>query len=486
MDLNPTAVELARVSLWLNVIYEGAEVPWFGPRLAVGNSLIGARRQVYGADDVKSGAYREKPARPLAPDGAATAGRQRLPLAAARRGHGRLRRRQGDRRAGPRCGQGHQGVAQGLHGQDHRRRVGDPASPLRPRRRRCGPPTWPSAAASWRRHGRKSPCGGSRGQGSGIRDQGQCALTIADRERIFATLSRPTSPYRRLKLALDYWCSLWFWPIPEAGKLPSRSEFLNEMAEIFAGSGEEPDFDRPAIQFDLFPEAAPPRQTSFGELRPVSADMLKDAFPRLRLADEIAAAQRFHHWELAFPEVFADNGGFDLTAGEPTLGVGSSCDEAGLLSDYDPLIAVRKMSASEIAEQRPAQLDTERVVRKPTLRNSSRQRRQELPERDGQLPAAGGQAEPLQVLRDPLLGDRLTGRHRRIPASGGAVRRSKGWRASSQAYLRLRAHFQFHNELKLFADVHHQTKYSVNVYAANTADRLHIRPHCQSVPSRHG
>lgn len=39
VDLNPTAIELARVSIWLNIIYRDAPAPWFGARLAVGNSL---------------------------------------------------------------------------------------------------------------------------------------------------------------------------------------------------------------------------------------------------------------------------------------------------------------------------------------------------------------------------------------------------------------------------------------------------------------
>ena len=47
IDLNPVAVELAEVSLWLNTIYEGGYVPWFGSNIVNGNSLIGARRQVY-------------------------------------------------------------------------------------------------------------------------------------------------------------------------------------------------------------------------------------------------------------------------------------------------------------------------------------------------------------------------------------------------------------------------------------------------------
>jgi type II restriction/modification system DNA methylase subunit YeeA len=47
IDMNPTAVELAEVSLWLNVIGGDDAVPWFGNQLICGNSLIGARRQVF-------------------------------------------------------------------------------------------------------------------------------------------------------------------------------------------------------------------------------------------------------------------------------------------------------------------------------------------------------------------------------------------------------------------------------------------------------
>jgi hypothetical protein len=52
VDLNPVAVELAQISLWLNTIYEGHPIPWFGAQLAVGNSLIGARRQVFSREQV--------------------------------------------------------------------------------------------------------------------------------------------------------------------------------------------------------------------------------------------------------------------------------------------------------------------------------------------------------------------------------------------------------------------------------------------------
>ena len=59
VDLNPVARELAEVSLWLNCVHRGGHVPWFGYQLVCGNSLVGARRQVFpttmlGAENRKS------------------------------------------------------------------------------------------------------------------------------------------------------------------------------------------------------------------------------------------------------------------------------------------------------------------------------------------------------------------------------------------------------------------------------------------------
>ena len=85
VDLNPVAVELAEVSLWLNAIYgedqtdasglpKPAHVPWFGYQLFAGNSLIGARQEVYSIEMLMHGAnpvwYETEPRRldPLNPD----------------------------------------------------------------------------------------------------------------------------------------------------------------------------------------------------------------------------------------------------------------------------------------------------------------------------------------------------------------------------------------------------------------------------------
>ncbi|MCK9895052.1 hypothetical protein [Frankia sp. AgB32] len=54
VDLNPAGIELAEVSLWLNTMHPGMRAPWFGLHLRRGNSLIGARRAIYSAEDVTS------------------------------------------------------------------------------------------------------------------------------------------------------------------------------------------------------------------------------------------------------------------------------------------------------------------------------------------------------------------------------------------------------------------------------------------------
>ena len=52
VDLNPVAVELAEVSLWLNALSDDRFVPWFGLQLHCGNSLIGARRETFPSESL--------------------------------------------------------------------------------------------------------------------------------------------------------------------------------------------------------------------------------------------------------------------------------------------------------------------------------------------------------------------------------------------------------------------------------------------------
>ena len=67
---------------------------------------------------------------------------------------------------------------------------------------------------------------------------------------------RSSSVYRRLKLVMNYWCALWFWPIEKADLLPSRHEMLLELSLILEGNV----FDttpQTREQLSIFPETKP-------------------------------------------------------------------------------------------------------------------------------------------------------------------------------------------------------------------------------------
>ena len=57
---------------------------------------------------------------------------------------------------------------------------------------------------------------------------------ILERE-LFSKDLRNSSPYRRLKAVMDYWCALWFWPIAEAELVPERDEWWMQLELIVRG-----------------------------------------------------------------------------------------------------------------------------------------------------------------------------------------------------------------------------------------------------------
>src|SRR5690606_36353261 len=136
-------------------------------------------------------------------------------------------------------------------------------------------------------------------------------------QELYSYEVRNSSPYRRLKLAMDYWCALWFWPIEEADLLPSRDEYLMELellltSDIYETTGVHE-------QTHLFPDTMP-KQLAMelrDELGFVDVDRLCEKRPRLELAQELAERYRFHHWELELADLFAERGGFDLVLGNP-------------------------------------------------------------------------------------------------------------------------------------------------------------------------
>lgn len=358
IDLNPVAVELAEVSLWLNTIYEGGFVPWFGTQLVNGNSLIGARRQVYRIENMQSTSkgmrwYEMEP--------------QRISL-----GTKRMPRKQ---------------VYHFLLGDPGMCKYSDKViKSLEPDKikemvkwnKKFTEPVTDDEIITllrlstaidelWEAQIRLRKEVDAKTQDSlsifGYTDDTvDSRTTIRQKDKIFKELyksehMRNAGPYARLKFAMDYWCALWFWPIDKADLLPTRSEFLFDMSLILEGTMAAVNITDSAKdgQFSLFPtemeQMALDIIDTYGTDTIVDIPRLRQENPRLDLAAQIADKNKFMHWELEFADLFAERGGFDLVIGNPPW-IKITWNEQSVLSDRQPMFAVKKLSASETAKYR--------------------------------------------------------------------------------------------------------------------------------------
>src|SRR5262249_12701775 len=117
--------------------------------------------------------------------------------------------------------------------------------------------------------------------------------TTAEKDRTWAQemLSesvRASSPYRRLKLVMDYWCALWFWPIEQAELLPDREEFLADVAWVLDTHVVAPP-PEPGTQIQMFATTAPDEGKQLAmEYGFVDLNRLVARSPRLQLVEKLA------------------------------------------------------------------------------------------------------------------------------------------------------------------------------------------------------
>lgn len=529
VDLNPVAVELAEVSLWLNAIYGEEEngqplparVPWFGYQLFAGNSLIGARHQVYNAAALKKGAkpawhdepprrvtasaprradeiwhfllpdpgmanYGDKDAKKLYPADFDRLKSWRKAFCAPLAEHEIARLQQLSQRVQELWTEHIQALAR------DRARTEDAVT------------VWPETA---QKSQEKSASDVDAASASSYQNR----ISRAEKEQIRqqGLLNEDgdlATPFRRLKLVMDYWCALWFWPITRSEELPSREQWWMEVGAILEGNVIDVTpqaqlvFSQPANQtsgggvnlvfgddsapvfqkvqpslegFDNQPELQAASNTpaiatalhdKLGQLR---ISKLREHFSNIKLVEGIAEQRRFMHWELCFADVLLQRGGFDLILGNPPW-LKVEWNEAGILGERNPVFAVRKISASDLAKLR-----AEAFAQFPGLQADWLQELEE---------AEGTQAFLNAVQNYPLLKGVQTNLYKCFmplawsltSAQGvagllhpeGPYDDPKGGNLREAVYARLRRHFQFVNEAHLFAEVHNLTKYSVNIYGA--------------------
>lgn len=463
VDLNPVAVELAEVSLWLNTIYPNGFVPWFGTQLVNGNSLIGARRQCYRVSSLQATSkglrwYEKAP--------------ERVPLGTERK-RGKLAT------------------------QIYHFLLGDPGmcsytdkviKQLEPAKIKFLN-TWNKAFTApycdddietlkklsktidklWKdqislRQQLKQQTHDSLSVFKFNDDEPDSHTSIRTKDQMLRTMYRSENAknagaYARLKFAMDYWCALWFWPIDKADLLPSRSEFLNDMYMILVG---------------LYSTSSDSQQLSWLDgdsdeedtdiLLQVNLDDLCALLPRLKLARTIAQQNHFMHWELEFAHVFAERGGFDLMIGNPPW-IKIEWNEQGVLADANPMFAVKKLTATQTTHERQTALENAHTHSMYFAEYEMLSGEQNFLNVVQNYPALKGQQTNLFKCFLPLSWEKTN--ESGIAAfvhPEGVYDDPKGGALREMLYPRLRYHFQFANERKLFPEVDHHTQFSLNVY----------------------
>ena len=480
VDLNPVAVELAEVSLWLNSIFAPEQgrafVPWFSQQLVNGNSLIGARRQIYRVSQLQSSKLptgtgrKAKPTRlwhdhapeELAWDAALPADgifHFLLPdpgMAA----YSDKVIKELEPEAIERCKRWNKAFVGEAFTEaqiDHLLRLSKLVDELWQewaremtalRQRTTDPlPVW------------EDP--------TGIVEAAWTPLRLKDRIHDQEVLGKGvlnTNARLRLKWAMDYWVALWFWPIRQAVMLPSRDEWLFELSMIL-GDLEQGITAEPG-QMNMFPDTQPKQlAVDFSDQHGfVNVNKLLEDFERLRQVQAVRERIRPLHWDLEFADLLA-GGGFDLIVGNPPW-LKVAWEEKGVIGDSDPMVLIRKVSANELAKRRG-----DAFTANPDLRASY------LEEFEGQ---SGSQAFLNAVANYPLLKGSQTNLYKCfLPQAWRVASRQgvqgflhpegvyddpKGGLLREALYGRLRNHFQFENQLSVFAEVHHNTKFSINHY----------------------
>jgi hypothetical protein len=460
VDLNDTARELAEVSLWLNVMHRGLKAPWFGLHLKRGNSLIGARRATYDLTALgraKQSWLKTSPIdRPLV-DGAVPEGEIHhflLPAA----GWGAVRDAKQAKERAPERVERLKDWAKAITSKPGKEEI-TRLRGLARRVERLWKISLNRLEISEREVARHVDV-----WGASVPDES----AAVPRERVESELNDPDGPFLRLRMAMDAWCALFFWPITTDVEPPDLGQWITALEGLLGVNGKNKVRGQGELveSVDGFDELATVDglERTYSGMRDVTSLFLEHRW--LGVVREIAQREGFFHWELDFAQVFA-GGGFDLQLGNPPW-VRPTWQDGEALAEFEPFFVLQEKIPDAAFRRRRAD-----------ILSASRAERQYL----GDLASWAGLNEHLgSLVEHPVLRGMKTNlytsfmeRTWRSMASDGIVGLlhpeghyvdPKAGRLREAAYLRLRRHWQFINEVKLFEDVDNHTVYGVQIYGA--------------------
>ena len=498
VDLNPTAIELGKLSLWLNVIHKDMETPFFANRLAVGNAVIGAWLKVYSRQDV----YCIKGQRNrLLPNKWWEKAPHKVKFF-----QNRVNRSVNDVYHFLLPDANMLGVRsikeqKQAHPNEYRRMttiLSDWTAPItdydfKTLQRLSSKIdlllkeyyTDQLSIDKYTNNRNEVWDGIDHADTGSLFKEEEQAESYAKKQQLFDTRYRRDNAYRKLKLAMDYWCALWFWEYDDANDLPTRQEYWADIEALLDVDNDKLDKrTRQALErtgSDYVAEDIPEYGTRMTEEESEivtktqeellteshgSLTLFADDEPlRLKIADRLAKRYRFFHPMLEFIEVFWLRDGFDIICGNPPW-VLPTFDVIGVFSDKFPEVVLKGMKAPAIRADKDsyfAKCNSLEFIYNEELIDST----------CTNVFTNSACCYPyLQGIKTDLYMCILESSFEMLSNNGfiGMVHPESIYDTAklndyrNEAYHRLRYHFQYQNELRLFAEVHHETTYSVNIY----------------------
>lgn len=430
VDLNPTAIELGKLSLWLNVIHKDMETPFFSNRLALGNAVIGAWLKVYDKKDIIGHSVTVKGKYKLLPNEWWTKAPHKIHFNKVNFENGKVK----------------SAVKRSVNEIYHFllpdknmlavRSIKDvfiPADATEEERLKLKETRkaqikgmkemlddWTAPISSeefqilqrisakidkrlleyftfqWdieRLTNNKTDLWGIYGQTT--LEFGSLAENYAEKERLNDTRYRHNNAYFILKNVMDYWCALWFWEFDDAHELPTRREFWSDIEAILQVKDEDLNartkralqtyvekdgqlgFFGENHQNDLFAQAqyenmahedphhdedtdledndevselkTQSKEEILGDTQGTVRTFFDDSM-RFKTVKKYADRYHFFHPMLEFIEVFWLRDGFDIICGNPPW-IKLEFNEANIISDKYPEVAIRKVSAPDVRQR---------------------------------------------------------------------------------------------------------------------------------------
>lgn len=555
VDLNPTAIELGKLSLWLNVIHKDMETPFFSNRLALGNAVIGAWLKVYDKKDIIGHSVTVKGKYKLLPNEWWTKAPHKIHFNKVNFENGKVK----------------SAVKRSVNEIYHFllpdknmlavRSIKDvfiPADATEEERLKLKETRkaqikgmkemlddWTAPISSeefqilqrisakidkrlleyftfqWdieRLTNNKTDLWGVTYAGEKDLQFGTLAENYAEKERLNDTRYRHDNAYFRLKNVMDYWCALWFWEFDDAHELPSRREYWSDIEAILDIKDSELDartakalkiyvekdgqlgFFAQNHENDLFAQnqfdnmvhedtyrdsdeenAEIEDNDEVSELKTQSKEEILgdtqgavrtffDDSMRFKTVKKYADRYHFFHPMLEFIEVFWLRDGFDIICGNPPW-IKLEFNEANIISDKYPEVAIRKVSAPDVRQR------INDFLGNPAMRDLYTSEQYEN---------VGSTAFLNAYCNYPLLVGQQTNLYKCVLENtmdlaseekgfiGLLTPESiyddpKGQPLRRELYKRLRYHFQYVNTLKLFSEILHWVTYGSNILGGKKA-----------------